>query len=200
MSDSRLGGRAGSSGFDFTLYMRRICEDMTDRVPELRHIDLSRILIGFAQVRKSTHYGIYASLTPMRFEGGRSETTRRGRRWTAQRFRTRSGVDVLYLLHFYLPRFFDLSFDEKLTTIIHELWHVSPEFNGDVRRYDGRCYAHSRSGDHDRVSKQMADAYLATEPPDVLYEFLRYDFSGLEARYGRVFGQKLPTPKLIPVA
>ncbi len=188
-----------SKGFDFTLHMRRVCEDMTDRLPVLRHIDLSRVLIGFCQVRKRTSYGLYASLTPMRFEGGRTQTIRRGRRWTVPRYKTPSGVEALYLLHFYLPRFLELPFQEKLTTIVHELWHISPEFNGDVRRYEGRCYAHSASGDHDVQAARLATDWLELEPPAEIYGFLRHDFAGLESKHGKVFGHKLPTPKLIPV-
>ena len=39
---------------------------------------------------------------------------------------------MLYLLSFYLPRFLKLPWREKLATVIHELWHVNPQFNGDL--------------------------------------------------------------------
>ena len=42
-------------------------------------------------------------------------------------------------MSFYLPRFCDQSLDEKLSTVMHELWHISPAFDGDIRRLPGRC-------------------------------------------------------------
>lgn len=186
-------------GFDFTLHMRRLCEDMTDRLAELRHIDLSRVAIAFCQARKNTRHGVYASLTPMRFAQGHAHTIRRGRKWGVQRLEDASGREMLYILTFYLPRFLDLPPDEKLTTIVHELWHISPEFNGDVRRYAGRYYAHSASGDHDQHAARLARQWLAAGPPRPLYAFLHSSFRQLHQQHGGIFGRKIPTPKLFPV-
>jgi len=188
-----------SRGFDFTLHMQRLCEDMTDRLAELRHVDLSRVAIGFSQTRSRTLYGLHAALTPLRFAGGATEVVRRGRRWTIQRLYSPSGREMLYILSFYLPRFLDLGFHEKLVTILHELWHISPEFNGDVRRYEGRCYAHSRGGNHDRQAEQLARRWLWRRPPESLHGFLRYDFRQLQERYGSVVGSRVYTPKLLSV-
>jgi len=110
-----------------------------------------------------------------------------------------SGQEMLYLLTFYLPRFLDQSFQHKLTTVIHELWHISPRFDGDLRRFGGRCYAHSSSQRrYDAKVKQLADRWLALEPPASVYNFLCYPFRELVARYGKVCGVKIPVPKLIP--
>src|SRR5437762_680149 len=53
--------------------------------------------------------------------------------------------EVLYLVTFCLPRFLELDFDEKLITLFHELYHIGPDFDGDLRRHGGRCTIHSRS-------------------------------------------------------
>ena len=187
------------TGFDFTLHMRRLCEDMTDRVPDLRHIDLSRVAISFSQARKNTPYGVFASLTPMRFADGQRHTIRRGRKWGVQRLEDASGREMLYILGFHLPRFLDLDFQRKLTTVTHELWHIGPEFDGDIRRHAGRCYAHSASGEHDAQAARLAKQWLALDPPESTYAFLRHDFHHLHQRHGGIFGRKIPTPKLIPV-
>ncbi len=187
-------------GFDFTLHVRRLCDDLVHRLPELGHVDLRRVAIGFAQTRKAVDHGLYASLTPMRFAGGTRETFRHGRRWTVQRLVDSSGREMLYLLSFYLPRFLNQTFRHKLTTVIHELWHISPRFDGDLRRFDGRCYAHSGSQKaYDAQVERLADRWLALEPPAAVYEFLRHDFRELTRRYGRVYGTKIRTPKMIPV-
>jgi hypothetical protein len=143
MASSRhLAPRANerpARGFDFTLHMRALCEDVVRRLPELRHIDLDRVAFSFCQTRKAVRHGRYASLTPLRFAGGQSQTVRRGRTWGLQRVVGPSGQEMLYILNFYLPRFLDLDFRRKLTTVVHELWHIGRRCDGDVRRYRGRC-------------------------------------------------------------
>jgi predicted metallopeptidase len=188
------------AGFDFTLHMRRLCAHMVVGLPELAHVDLSRVAISFCQARTRDPRGLFASLTPLRFAGGRTQTVRRGRRWGVQRLLDPGGREMLYLLNFYLPRFLDLEFREKLNTVLHELWHVGPRFDGDLRRFSGRCYAHSGSRKRfDRHVDRMVDRYLALDPPEALLAFLRCDFPTLVGRYGRVFGQRIAAPKLIPL-
>ncbi len=131
--------------FDFTARMRLVCHDMAARLPELAHIDLDRVAVCFCQARKRVVHGLFASLTPLRFAGGAATTVRRGRPVAIQRLSDRSGREMLYVLSFYLPRFMDLDFREKLITIVHELWHISPQFNGDIRRHEGRWFAHTGS-------------------------------------------------------
>ena len=193
-------GRAPAAGFDFTRHVRLLCEDMTARVEALRHIDMSRVAVSFTQTRSTARFGMYAALTPLRFAGGKPETTRRGRRFSMQRVHSTDGHEMLYILSLYLPRFLDLPFREKLTTVVHELWHISPHFNGDLRRFAGRCFAHGSSQKrYDAQVGRLVDCWLASGPPESLYRFLRYSFRELLARHGRVFGARIPAPKVIPL-
>lgn len=188
------------SGFDFTLHMRWLADDMVRRLAELRHIDLSRVAFGFSQTRKAVDHGLYASLTPLRFAGGSVDTVRGGRRWTVQRVVDPSGREMLYLLTFYVPRFLNQEFRYKLATVMHELWHVSPDFDGDMRRFGGRCYAHGASQkQYDAQVDKLVDRWLSLDPPSRVYQFLRYDFRQLTDRHGEVYGTRIRTPKLIPV-
>ncbi len=187
-------------GFDFTLHMRRLCDDMVRRLPELHHVDLARVAVSFCQARKPAAEGLYASLTPLRFAGGGTETVRRGRRWGIQRLVDSAGREMLYILNFYLPRFMDLALHDKLATVLHELLHIGPRFDGDLRRFRGRCYAHGGSQKrYDALAERLAANWSSQDPPQSLYEFLREDFSGLVRRYGRVFGQRVRAPKLLPL-
>ncbi len=191
---------ARPGGFDFTFHMRRLCADLAGRLPELSHIDPRRVAISLSQTRRDSPYGLYATLRPLRFAGGRTETTRRGRRWAIQRLVDPQGHEILYILTFYLPRFLNLPRDEKLATVLHELWHISPRFDGDLRRFRGRCYAHSSSRKrYDASMARLAQKYLALAPPEEVLAFLHHDFAGLVAGYGRVFGQRVRPPKLIPL-
>ncbi len=190
-----------SQGFHFTSAIRRVCEDMTARVPALGHIDMARVAVGFCQARKRVPHGLQASLTPLRFEGGARDKVELGRRYMCQPIVGADGHEFLYLLNFYLPRFLNHSVGEKLTTIVHELWHISDQFDGDLRRHNGRCYVHGRSQrEFDRTAARLAGQWLADDPPEDLYAFLRLDFCQLQAVHGGVVGHRYPTPKLLPLA
>jgi len=180
--------------------MRALCVDTAQRVNELNHIQLDLVAISFSQTRKPVLYGLQASLTPLRFEGGSRYGMHEGRRVTVQRLFDERDRELLYILNFYLPRFTDLDFREKLVTVFHELWHISPNFDGDVRRHAGRCYAHTSSQSaYDYRMGKLVDRYLELHPPSRLLRFLELDFNQLERRYGRVYGFKVPRPKLISV-
>ena len=187
-----------SDGFDFTSAVGAICRDMTQRVDELGHIDMSQVAVGFCQARKNVPHGLQASLTPLRFEGGATTKVENGRRYGCQPILDESGREYLYLLQFYLPRFLNHSLGEKLSTITHELWHISEEFDGDLRRHEGRCYVHGPSQrSFDRTAARLATAWLATNPRPALYDFLRLDFAGLQRKFGGVYGKRYRTPKLV---
>lgn len=193
-------GDGPPAGFDFTSHMRRICDDMVGRLDQLRHIDLSRVALSFSQTRKAGRYGIYAAVTPLRFAGGGTHVVRRGRRWGIQRLCDADGREMLYILNFYLPRFFDLPFREKLTTVLHELWHIGPKFDGDVRRLGGRCFAHGSSQkQYDAHIEALVARWLSLGPPEPLYAFLRLNFRELVQRHGRIVGRRVPAPKLVPL-
>lgn len=189
-----------SHGFDFCLAMRRLCCDMTSRLAELEHIDLSRVAISLCQTRKNVAHGIYAALTPLRFEAGAKYTTRRGRRYGVKAIYDATGREYLYILSFYLPRFMNTRLEEKLSTVIHELWHISPRFDGDLRRHEGRCYAHGPSQQkYDAQMDRFAQRWLALDPPSHLYDFLDGDCEELIAEYGKILGTRWANPQLIPV-
>ncbi|QDU81725.1 hypothetical protein Pla110_34700 [Polystyrenella longa] len=186
-------------GFDFTGAMRRLCEDVCERLDVFQHINMDEIVVTYAQARRKVSWGLQAKLTPLRFEGGTLETNREGQRWKAQRlFQGRR--EMLYMLTFYLPRFQEQTFSEKMVTVLHELYHISPEFNGDIRRLPGRCYVHSMSEkEYDLLMAKYVRAYLAMKPPRELFDFLRFKFSTLERKFGQVVGLQVPIPKMLPI-
>jgi hypothetical protein len=188
-----------SKGFDFTAAIRSVCIDMERRLPELSHIEMPRVAIGMCQTRNGALHGVFATLTPLRFAGGRLEKAVRGRRHRIQPLVNSAGQEFLYLLNFYLPRFLNLSLEEKLSTIVHELWHIGPLFDGDLRRHAGRCYAHGTSQrEYDSQMDRLTRQWLARDPPHDLYDFLQATFEELAAEFGGVCGERWPTPKLVP--
>jgi hypothetical protein len=196
-----MDSSTAASSFDFTLRIRRVCIDMIARMPELAHINMSRVAVSFSQTRKAVPHGMFASLTPLRFAGGAATMIRRGRTVVIQPVCDRDGREMLYILSFYLPRFQNLDLREKLITVLHELWHICPDFSGDIRRHAGRYHAHSHSqAEYDEEMGLLADRWLALAPPEELWGFLRLNFRELAARHGGIVGLKIPRPRIVPVA
>lgn len=185
--------------FDFTRAMHRLCDDITRRMDVFRHIRLDQVAVTFAQARRRVPHGLQAKLTPLRFHGGSLVTRRGGQLWTVERLFD-GDREMLYILTFYLPRFLDHCFQEKMITVFHELYHISPAFDGDIRRMGGRYHVHSHSQrEYDALMDQLVDDYMATDPPRELYQFLNSRFRGLCAHYGSVVGTMVPIPKLVRV-
>jgi hypothetical protein len=135
----------------------------------------------------------------MRLREGRLSRRRRGVTFQIQRYFV-DGREILYLVTFCLPRFLDLTFDEKCVTIFHELFHIGPSFNGDLRRHDGRYSVHSHSQKkYDQQMSALARDYLASNPDPNLHAFLRLNFDQLSRRHGGILGVCIPRPKLIPL-
>jgi hypothetical protein len=177
-----------------------LCADLVRRCEELRHVDVSRLLFAVTQARSGRTHGLQARVTPLRFRDGRLLRSRRGVTYQVQRYFV-DAREVLYLVTFCLPRFLDQDFDDKFITLFHELYHISPDFNGDLRRHNGRYAIHSHSQRlYDKHMAGLAREYLASGADPRLHEFLRLDFAQLQHRHGKVVGVVVPRPKLVPVA
>lgn len=179
---------------DYTAKMRQLVEDICRRHPAFSHIDPQRIAICFAQTRRPGPQGTHASIYPLRFPGGKLEQRRHGRTWRMPQL-TSQGREVLYALFFFLPRFCDLSRQEKLITVLHELYHISPDFDGDVRQPAGNRWPHGDSLEaYDALMAEYATAYLAAHPPEELIRFLDLSFAELREKYGEVGGETMRRP------
>ncbi|MEM8681459.1 MAG: hypothetical protein AAGF97_19100, partial [Planctomycetota bacterium] len=121
--------------------------------------------------------------------------------YSVQRLYDARGTEMLYILTFYLPRFLELGYDEKLETVFHELWHINPKFDGDIRRFGGRCYAHSSSeAEYDRQVRKVVKEWEALCPTVPEADFLRHSFAELRTQFGMIVGKRVNQPKLIPVS
>lgn len=185
--------------FDFCGHVRRLCADVVRRCDELRHIDVNRLLFAFTQAQSSRSHGLQARVTPLRFRGGTLTRRRREGAYQVQRYIV-GEAEMLYLVTFCLPRFLDQDFEDKFVTIFHELYHISPGFEGDLRRHAGRYEMHSHSKTHyDAHMAHLARAYLSNGATRELHAFLRLNFAQLEHRHGSVVGVVVPRPRLLPV-
>jgi predicted metallopeptidase len=185
--------------FDFCAAVGRLCADIVRRCDALRHVDISRVLFGVTQARSGRAHGLQARVTPLRFRNGQVTRCRRDVIYQVQRYFVEA-QEFLYLVTFCLPRFLDQDFDDKFITLFHELYHISPEFNGDLRRHAGRYAIHSHSQRlYDQQMAGLAREYLASASEPTLHGFLRLNFAQLQERHGSVIGVVVPRPKLVPV-
>jgi hypothetical protein len=186
--------------FDFCGHVRRLCADVVRHCPELRHIDVSRLLFGVTQARTGRAFGLQARVTPLRFRHGHLTRQRDGVHYQVQRYFV-DDREMLYLVTFCLPRFLDQDFDDKFVTLFHELYHISPAFDGDLRRHAGRCEVHSHSKRlYDAHMADLARSYLSNGADRSVHNFLRLDFAQLQHRHGSVVGVMVPRPRLLPIA
>jgi len=206
---------------NYTDRLTELMEDVVARVPTLSFIDMADVLV-FARSGRSNAEGAFAtchclSLPPSEpgYYFWRDRTTHKLTR-RSEWFVTKSpvvsvgGREIKYMISFALPRFCDQSLDRsrkerfypgaepwmaKLDTVIHELYHIDPELAG-IRRiekedgtYSANCHGHRFF----ELVSEMVSAYLATKPNPAVYDFLREDFSALDARHGGVVGTSFRT-------
>jgi predicted metallopeptidase len=191
--------RRTPTGLDLTAALHALIADAARRCPEFAHIDPTRLLVTVTAARNRSRFGLQARVTPMRFAGGASTRRYRGADYRVQRYLV-NGVEVLYLVTFCVPRFLDQSSDEKLVTVFHELYHIGPRFDGDLRRHAGRCAYHTHSKKrYDARMAELVDRYLATHPDPAGLNWLGSRAGELAAHFNGVYGTVVPRPKMVPV-
>ena len=176
--------------FDFTTAMWELMDDISGTCPELNHIEMSRVAVGFGQARSRRLSGIYAQVYPLRFPGGARRLRRGGAVFEMPRVGFR-GREALYVVKFMLPRFLDLPFGEKLGVVFHEMLHIGPDFDGTLRTFPGRnCYHSASQRRFDAVAVALAKAYLAATTRPQLHDFLKRTFRELSEAHGGVVGTR----------
>lgn len=189
---------------DYSARLDALCRDVCASLPQLAHIDPNRLLFTLVRSRAQGVHGTYARIVPLRFAGGASELTRRRGR-VEETYRMPSLIhgeqEIFYVISLLIPRFLRLSLEQKLTTVLHELYHISPACDGDIRRFAGRNYAHghSRVAYNKRIS-DLLNTYLSNKPDPALLagiDLSEEDWSGGNVR---LTGLTLPLPRAKLVA
>lgn len=200
---------------NYTEQIWRLMHDVVLHVPKLSFIDTEELFV-FARHGRTGADGAFAtchSLTLPESEPGyyfwRDRTTgsltRRSEWFVTKTPEVRiEGNQIKYLISFVLPRFCEQALARsrkaefyprgvdhwiaKLDTVVHELYHIDPQAQG-LRKFlaaDGKHVERSHGpGFYEQVA-EMVQLYLASSPDPQRYEFLKYDFDGLRARYGTV--------------
>ena len=192
-------GKNSSTGFDFTGNMALLVEDVVKTHPYFSHIRLKNLIIAISP-SNGCNYGVVAKLRPMRFEGGARTKVVRGIEYAAPEVNI-NGNNILYVLYFHLPRYLNHGkLENKLATVLHELHHISPLYNGDIRRFEGKNYAHGNSRKiYDELINIYTNEYISSTNHPELSGFLKYRYSELKRRYGALYGDMIRIPRSMPV-
>lgn len=180
--------------------LERLITDLTRQVPEFRHIEPQQLLVCISTTRNGGIHGTYAKIHPLRFPTGAKTTTKkRGRRTFTCTMPTinHRGAEIFYIIYFLVPRFLNLTLREKLITVFHELYHISPCFDGDIRRFPGRNYAHgSSTKTYNAMMAKLVDSYLDCQEEKSHLAFLEGTMDELRLRHRAIVGRKFAAPRL----
>jgi hypothetical protein len=105
--------------------VRLLIRDIARRVPELAHVRADRVLVVAGEARRASR----ATIRPLRFPGGLARKPGSELRKPRVRFR---GRKILYVITL-RPLFFRASTaEQRIETVIHELFHTAAEFDGSL--------------------------------------------------------------------
>lgn len=186
--------RSHRPSLNLTEQLEHIIADLCARIPELAHINPRRLLVSVARTRTRRAGGTFAKIIPMRFPDGTPLKTIKGELYSLPQIPTAEG-DILYLIYVYMPRFFEQPFERRLLTLVHELYHIAPEFDGTIRLFGSRAHGSSRTLFNERL-QPMIDHYLTTPPPNGLLSILQSDLATL-SREATLVGRTLSVPKAV---
>jgi hypothetical protein len=143
--------------------------------------------------RKKT--GVFAKIIPMNFPNGLPYKKFNNELYSMPQILTPYGA-VSYIIYIYLPRFFLQDLEKRLLTVIHELYHISPEFDGTIRMFGGRPHGNSREKFNENL-KPIIEKYLQVADMKIL-EILGTDYRDLLNRH-TITGRTLALPKAIRI-
>jgi len=184
---------------DITKVISHLIADITSRVQIFEHIKPDRLLVCTATNRRKCRSGTYGKLVPLRFENGSEALNYKGKCYSMPRI-INNGKQILYIVYLYIPRFFNLKPIEKLRVIFHELFHISPEFNGDIRRF-GKIkisHGHSRKKFDSLFQNELNDFYNYIKMTRYI-DFLEMDIDSLQKNFKKVLHRRMKVPKPLPI-
>lgn len=141
-----------------TLATKRLIRDMAKRIPELAHVRPSRVLVVAGEARRASRATIRGTAQA---GGGQTPILVHGR-------------PILYVITLRPPWFLRSRPDQRVGTIIHELYHAATRFDGTLHRQRRHRELHQEA--YGRRVRALLEAYLARAPAPVLAPFA---FTGL---------------------
>ncbi|HTN53834.1 MAG TPA: hypothetical protein VML50_15600 [Anaeromyxobacter sp.] len=146
-----------------TLAVKRLIRDLAARLPELGHVRASRVLVVAGEARRSSR----ATIRPAHYGASR----RRARAWggPVKPLIRVKGRKILYVVTLRPLWFLASAPEERIATIVHELYHASTRFDGTLHR--GRRHSRLPRDRYARKVRALVRRYLALGPEEVVAPF-----------------------------
>ncbi|HNX24413.1 MAG TPA: putative metallopeptidase [Spirochaetota bacterium] len=172
-----------------------IIHDMVELTEEFKCFDLNKILICCASNRKDFRGATYGKLLPLRFKDGSEIIKHNGRFYTIPKVKV-NNMEILYIIYFYIPKFFNLSAKDKVNVMFHELFHINPEFNGDIRRMGKfkAAHGHSRKSFEEKYI-EYADTFFEKIEDTPYYNFLKMNSEDIQKEFKKIKYRRMKSIK-----
>lgn len=128
---------------NYTQELKNVVDHIVNNSPGLNYIKPSQILV-LGKFDRGGPSGAVAVCNCIKLKGGAGKLKLKYKK-----------NKIKYFIEFSFPRFLNLSESEKLKTIIHELFHISPDFDGSLRKI-----RHGK--DFDRKVMNITEDYFVT--------------------------------------
>lgn len=145
------------SRLNLTLAVKRLVRDVAARVPELEHVRPAALLIVAGEARRASRATIRPAGAPPR-AGAKPRPVIRVK-----------GRTILYVITLRPLWFLASTPEERIATVLHELYHASNRFDGTLHR--ARRHANLPRDAFDRKIRGLLRGYLATAPPEIVAPF-----------------------------
>jgi predicted metallopeptidase len=140
---------------NMTLAVKRLIRDAAARLPELAHVRSSRVLVVAGEARRSSR----ATIRPAVGAGA-------SRRGPAIRVK---GREILYVITLRPLWFRESTPEERIRTVLHELYHASTRFDGTLHR--GRRHERLPRSAYARRIDELSRRYLDDAPAAIVAPF-----------------------------
>jgi len=155
-------------------------------LPEFSNIDVNRVALSLSTSRSKRATGVLASITPLRYKGGNyyrkgSRDGRSGVYCYENKHLKEKSPNALYLLSVLVPKFFYMSAEERLDTLVHELYHIHPSFRGDLRSFPRPHVYHGPTPKQFQLKIESMCRELCAALPEIMqHQLLRNGYDSFQ--------------------
>lgn len=164
---------------EFEILLSLVCEG----IDIFKNYDTQKILVSVGRSVSKGRWGVWAHVGPLKSRPlwGQIETSPK-----------------VYLMTFLFPRFFELSEQERLETIVHELYHLHPSLDGRLRTFARPHVFHGPTpGAYRRRVHELSCEAIKKIPQILSHPLLKgkaQDFEGHDyERFSRTSRNTLPS-------
>jgi Putative phage metallopeptidase len=136
--------------------LREIAREVCYSIPDLAHVRLEAVHFTLFHSRAAERIFTFARCYPLP-----SAMKRRGRHWyRLTSVFTPGGVEARYILSFAWPRFWGMTPRERLETLVHELYHIGPDFDGEARSFEAGGWHGKGRAWFDAIIAELVDTHF----------------------------------------